>query len=159
MGFKKLPSNSQKLLKEIVDSENPVKLLNGMFDSATDEQEEELCGILRELKEEGFISIMWADNRPYHIIINNVARMYEGQLAEYEVSKKQIESKNITIGNKNKVVNSMIAGTVQGNCGKKKNSFYEKHPVICSILISLATGLVLLFSFWQQIVHFIEGLF
>ena len=149
-----MSSNSQKLLKEIVDSENPVKLLDEMFDSATDEQEEELCGILRELKQEGFISIMWADNRPYHIIINNVARMYEGQLAEYEVSKNKLNRKTNYWKQQGCKFND--CWHYSGNSEKKtvftKTSRYLFNPNFFSYRPCIIFHFI-------QIVHFIEGLF
>lgn len=159
MGFKKLPSNSQRLLNEIVCSDNPSKLLRELLEKATVREDEELRGILRELGEKGYISIMWADNRPYHIAINNAARTYEEQLVEYEIGKGQARTGNITIGNKNKIKNSKIIGTITENCEEKEKNFCEKHPVICGFLISLVAGIVLLFSFWQRIITFLERLF
>ena len=67
---------------------------------------------------------------------------------------------SIRIGDRNKIENSTIAEKIDGmEVDYKKKSFYERHPVICSILISLGVGIVLLFSFWQEIISIIEGLF
>ena len=41
----------------------------------------------------------------------------------------------------------------------KKKTFFDKHPVICGFLISLVAGIVLLFSFWEKLISFLEGLF
>lgn len=68
----------------------------------------------------------------------------------------------IKIGNNNTIKNSNIAETINGNLSKKtkrKKSFYEKHPVICSFLISLVAGRIVLFSFWNNMVNWIEGWF
>ncbi len=66
----------------------------------------------------------------------------------------------INIGDDNKIHNSMIAEKIDTNKdGIKKKSFYDKHPIICGFLISLAAGIVLLFSFWEKIISFLEGLF
>ena len=159
MDFQKLPSNSQSLLKEIVSADNPVALLSDKFSKATPKEDKELRGILHELKEKKYVKIRWADNKPYHVIINNSARTYDEQLSEYNVQKQATGSQSITIGNNNKISNSTIANNLKGGETSKNKGFYEKHPVICGFLISLVAGIVLLFSFWNQIIAFIEGLF
>lgn len=63
----------------------------------------------------------------------------------------------IKIGNNNKISKSTIAESVSGNSEPPKKSWYEKHPVIGGIIISLVAGFILLFSFWGKIVQFIEG--
>lgn len=156
MDFQKLPLNSRALLREIVTAEKPAELLRDMFEKASPKEDAELRGILRELKEKGYVNIQWADDKPYRIIINNSARTYEEQLAEYNMQKHSLGSNSITIGNNNTIKDSTIANSVVGN--KEKEGFYERHPVICGILISLLTGIILLFSFWKQIVTFVEGL-
>lgn len=64
----------------------------------------------------------------------------------------------IQIGNNNKIKDSVITdnGTVEGKPEKKK--FYERHPVMISIIISFVVGFVLLFSFWDGIIAWIESL-
>lgn len=68
----------------------------------------------------------------------------------------------INIGNNNTIKNSNIVETVNGTSSPNSNnvkSFYERHPVICSFLISLIAGVVVLFSFWNNIIKWIEGWF
>lgn len=68
----------------------------------------------------------------------------------------------IKIGNNNTIKNSNIAETINGGSSQKPNNkktFYEKHPVICGFLISLVAGVVVLFSFWNSIISWIEGWF
>lgn len=154
--FQKLPSNSRKLLDEIISAENPVSLLCDKLKEASPQQYQELRGILRELQEKGYLEMLWANNKPYHVTVNNSARTYEEQLAEYE-SKEQVQ--NITIGSNNKIKNSTIAGVMNTNGADTSKGFYEKHPIFCSVLISLLVGLILLFSFWDRVISFIEGLF
>lgn len=64
MDFKKLPSNSEKLLREIVCADNPVQVLCARFENASRKEDTELRGIIRELHQEGYIDVMWADNVP-----------------------------------------------------------------------------------------------
>ena len=63
----------------------------------------------------------------------------------------------IQIGDNNKINNSTISERIETNKeAERKQSFYEKHPIICGFLISLAAGVVLLFSFWEKIISFLE---
>lgn len=65
----------------------------------------------------------------------------------------------IKIGNNNKISNSTIADNVNGNPETPKKNWYEKHPIIGGIIISVVAGVILLFSFWSEIIKFIEGVF
>ena len=73
MFFRKLPSNSKKLLDEILAAENPADMLRNRFKGLSSKEDEELRGIIRELKELGHIDVKWADNVPYYVTINNSA--------------------------------------------------------------------------------------
>lgn len=84
MDFIKLPSNSKRLLDEIVAAENPAAMLQKRFEGISPKEDDELRGIIRELMESGYIDVRWADNVPYYVTINNSARTYEEQLKEYE---------------------------------------------------------------------------
>lgn len=66
---------------------------------------------------------------------------------------------SIKIGNNNKINKSTIANTVNGTHESSKKSWFEKHPVIGGTIISVVAGVILLFSFWNDIVHLIEGVF
>ena len=103
MGFQKLPSNSRALLGEIVSTDNPVSLLCDKSKKASPQQYQELRGILRELQEKGYLEVLWANNKPYHVTVNNSARTYEEQLAEYEAREQVSGTQNITIGSNNKI--------------------------------------------------------
>ncbi len=173
MEFNKLSINSKKLLDEIVKAENPTQLLCERFEDSSSKENEELRSLIKELSHSKYIEIpMWADNKPYHVVVNNSARTYDEQLAEYEEEKRTqrgttyigtVNDHSVRIGSGNKISNSNIAGKNENHSGTApsdvKKSFFEKHPVICGILISLLAGIVLLFSFWTKIVEFIEGVF
>lgn len=66
---------------------------------------------------------------------------------------------SINIGNNNRIKKSNIFINDSDKVLHKKLKFYEKHPVISSVLISLVTGFVFLFSFWNEIIDFIESIF
>lgn len=163
MEFCKLPMNAEALLHEILQADNPVDLLCEKFKGISHKEDEVLRGILRQLREDGYIDIKWASNVPYQVIINNSARVYDEQLAEYEKNKfvKQSDyyvNQSINIGDGNTIKDSTIANKLV-NASENKKTFYDKHPVICGFLISLAAGIVLLFSLWSKIIEFIEGVF
>ena len=79
-----LPTNSKQILDEIVCAENPAQMLCERFKRASDKEDDELRGIIRELRQKGYIDVKWADNVPYHVIINNSARTYNEQFAHYK---------------------------------------------------------------------------
>lgn len=92
--FQKLPSNSKKLLDDILASDNPARMLSARFQNCSFREDEELRGMLRELREKGYIVTYWGDNVPARVIINNSARTYEEQLAEYERTHQSVSTVN-----------------------------------------------------------------
>ena len=62
----------------------------------------------------------------------------------------------IFIGDNNKIKNSNIADEIKNEIPKK--SFVEKHSVMVSMITSLIVEVILLFSFWDDIISWIEGL-
>lgn len=169
MSFNKLPSNTKQLLDEIVNAENPTKYLSDRFDAATAKEDDELRSFLRELKDGGYITIpMWSGNKPYHVIINNSARTYNERLAEYEAEKitaqnitYNITDKSVTIGNGNNFKGSTIAGEINNSSinAPEKKAFFAEHPLLATIIGGAVVAFIMLFSFWEKIVTWIEGLF
>ena len=82
--FEKLPSNTKKLLGNILQSDNPSGFLRKYYVEASTKDKDILRGIIRELIEKRFIDVKWADNAPYYVTIHNSARTYGEQLKEYE---------------------------------------------------------------------------
>lgn len=66
---------------------------------------------------------------------------------------------SINIGSKNKIKNSTIAEQVINNDKITTSGYCQRHPIICGVIISLITGIILLFSFWTDIILWIEGIF
>ena len=66
----------------------------------------------------------------------------------------------IQIGDNNKIKNSVVTenGTVHKDTSQKK-TFVERHPILVGLIISLIAGFVLMFSFWKDIISWIENLF
>lgn len=66
---------------------------------------------------------------------------------------------SIIIGNNNNIRNSTIAENTSGEVFPKKKNILQKHPIASGIFISVIAGFILMFSFWEKIRAFIEGLF
>lgn len=62
----------------------------------------------------------------------------------------------IFIGENNKIKNSTIAERINNEIPKK--NFIERHSLIVSIITSFVVGFVLMFSFWDEIILWMEGL-
>ena len=64
----------------------------------------------------------------------------------------------INIGNGNKIIKSIIAEHNEGSNPIPPKHFFSRHPWICTFIVSFVVGLVLLFSFWKDIINWIEGI-
>lgn len=160
MSFKRLPRNSKQLLDEIITADNPADMLAKRFDGLTKSEAAELRSIIHELCEERFVNVQWSSNVPYIVTINNSARTYNERLQEYESEKSACVTidQSIKIGNGNKICDSTIASFLQGTASPKK-TFWEKHPILTGVIGAVIAGAILMFSFWEKIVAFIEGVF
>jgi hypothetical protein len=66
----------------------------------------------------------------------------------------------ISIGDKNKFNNASIGHRFGSNDHvPAKNNFAERHPIIISSVVSLIVGFILLFSYWDKVINWIEGFF
>lgn len=157
MEFEELSKDERTILSKIVKSDNPTQTISNEWESCLPKEREVLRGILKELSDKDLISIFWADNCPYHINVNYLARTYEEKLSEYVSNTTKLDNKNIIIGNNNKISNSTISVDGSDSMPSKK-SFYNRHPLLCDFLISLLAGLILMFSFWSKIISFFEGI-
>ena len=132
--FNKLPSNSEKLLNELVQANNPTELLCEKVKAVTGKDEEELMGIIRELRQESYIDVKWADDLPYIVTLNNSARTYNEQFAEYERQTQAFQNRGSEKKNANK---ERVAVFLQRGerIGKE-----EYHPAGNGNLISFISG-------------------
>lgn len=94
--FEKLPSNSKKLLDDILQSDNPSEFLRKYYVDTPTKDKDVIRGIIRELIGKRFIDVKWADNAPYCVTIHNSARTYEEQLKEYESKGTKMEEKELS---------------------------------------------------------------
>ncbi len=101
----RLPQNSRYLLKEIVESENPTKMICERFEKCSLQEDEILRSILRELEDKEYIKIpLWADNVPQYIQINNSARTYYEKEKEYTLmveANRELKNYDVFISHAN----------------------------------------------------------
>ena len=71
-----LSSDAKALLKELIQSDNPPKLLQNRFKNITQKEEAYLRGLINELTCIEFVKITWFDNVPFKVVINNTAIDY-----------------------------------------------------------------------------------
>lgn len=68
----------------------------------------------------------------------------------------------IKIGNNNKIKNSSIidnSNSSNSNESDIKESFASKHPLLIGIVGSIIASIIMTFSFWENISHFIKNQF
>lgn len=164
MTISDMPQTENQLLEELQETDDPVELLSNLFDRATRQDDLKLRRFLRILMDQGYMHIpLWADNKPYSVEMlypTDESTMNRGENSYPAVTIN--DSHNIVIGDGAKVSRSFIgvAQKAEGNIGQDESkSFYQKHPVLCSLLISFFVGFLFLFSFWEKIVSAIEGVF
>jgi hypothetical protein len=113
--FRKLQSTSRTLLQELINSDDPAEMLRERFEKCTNQEVDELIGIIRELISEGYIRIpVWADNVPQDVEINDLAKTYSEREAEY------LELQAYTTG-------SVQIKETKGNQAMKKYDLFISH--------------------------------
>ncbi len=154
-----IPQTEDQLLNELRSSDCPVEYLSGLFDIANQKEDLRLRQMLKRLSNQGCIHIpIWADNKPYYVELFD-----SGACPEFKKSLfTSNDSHDIIIGDNATISRSAIGGKLTNSTGSRKDnsqSFFDRHPVVCSLAISFFVGFVLLFSFWKEIINAIEGLF
>lgn len=160
MMLKKLSQQSKQLLDEILKADNPADMLAKRFDGLSAKEDDELRSVIRELREQGYINVQWADNVPYHVTINNSARTYDEWLQEYALKNDAhiVVDQSIQIGNGNSFRDTTIASHVHKSDASPK-TFWEKHPILVGVVGAVIAGVILMFSFWDKLIMFIEEVF
>lgn len=124
--FRKLPSNSNKLLQEILAAGNPTQLLCDRFENCSGKEDNELRSLLRELIQEGYISIpQWADDVPCYVEINNSAKTYNEREAEYERQLKASGQVTYNVGSITASGSNLILGDVINSSLSIDNSYHR----------------------------------
>lgn len=64
---------------------------------------------------------------------------------------------SIKIGDNNKIKKSQIGHTYNSN--PPQGNIFTKHPFITGVIISMVASFIMLFSFWEKIINWIENVF
>ena len=124
--FNKLPSNSEKLLLELVQAESASQVLQAKYEGITHKERDVLDGMVRELISFGYISAKWADNIPYIVNLSNSARTYREQLMAFEEKKIVAAQKMVVFishRSTDKAIADMLVDFLTGT-GIPKTSFF-----------------------------------
>lgn len=65
----------------------------------------------------------------------------------------------INIGNNNNISNSNFSDNSVKEQKDNRKNFWEKHPFLLTFIAGLLVSIIMLFSFWDKIVGFIENIF
>lgn len=102
--YRQLPSGlsikAHDLLLSIVKSDNPTAMLAGKFNDLESREDDELRSIIRDLVDNGYIKIFWADDLPYTVQINLSAKAYVAEHQEMNNAKISKEEFVITYDKK-----------------------------------------------------------
>lgn len=63
---------------------------------------------------------------------------------------------NIKIGNNNKIKNTTIAENIEG---AKDKGWVNRHPLLTAIITAVIGAVIMMFSFWKEIIEAIESFF
>jgi len=108
--FDRLPSNERDELRKILDSENPVEMLQKRFENISFKEEGILRGILASLCNAQLIDIFWADDVPQELTITNWGRTYFEREEYNEENSKNVSFPRISIGTINASDSNFIFG-------------------------------------------------
>lgn len=143
-------SDARALLTELRTAKNPNICLSEKYQSFTNAEKRTLNEAIRELERSGYLSVLWADNIAYYISLKKVDNV--------EADTNQSES-ILIIGNNNKITNSNIGTGNSISYEKDEKRFWEKHPFALALITAIIAAFIMMFSFWEKIVAFLEGLF
>lgn len=108
--FNKLTNGTRLLLQELLNANNTSELLQAMFEKASEKEVNRLRGMLKELKGNDMISIVWGSGIPTECILNYKAYEYFEREKEYGDQMQKNKSTNIHIGTFNANGSNVVFG-------------------------------------------------
>ena len=86
-----------KLLRELVETDNPSQLVIDRSKGCGKKEKAILFGSLKELSNDGYINVLWGDNIPYSIMINDAGIMLIQQIDDTELEENRKDNTNMRI--------------------------------------------------------------
>lgn len=123
--FYKLPSNSRKLLNEILESDEPAEMLAERFEGCNSKEDSKLRAIIGELSEKGLIKVFWADDVPDYIEISNSGRTYFEKEDDYIKNQHESFGTTVNIGTLNATGSNVVVGDAINSKLSVDNSIRE----------------------------------
>ena len=164
MEYDYISPDSEEILNLIVTASNPSQVLCDLFNASDSSKADKLRSIIGELQAQNYIKVFWADGIPYHVTVNNKASEYKNKasIKDQNHSSTHITiDKSINIGNGNYFTDSPVGNDnrVQNHLhgAGKKEKFWNRHPIITSVIATIIASFIMLFSFWANIIGWIEG--
>lgn len=130
------PKNSKELLKQLLDKDNPVEYMGYLFDGLDSKTDSRLRAMMRDLKEEGYISTFWASNVPYIIEFNEKAYNFDEQDTPAVGSGGSIVYNNYNITNGNANINSIDNSVRTINITNNETELFDKMLDVASSIIT-----------------------
>ena len=169
MSFSKLTYDSEKFLSKLIKSSNPTQFLRKCYKEESKYDIVEINHIIEELIAEKYITVLWKDDLPWCVILNDSAKIYDktkkSQLIRGKQEKEKIiiNDNSIHIGDGNKIKKSTIIGSNSNHQintrEKNQRKFCELHPTLSNILIGVIVGFIMMLPFWGSIITWLQGVF
>ena len=99
--FNELPDNSKGLLKELIDNEFNEKGIDELLREKIEQDKTDriIRGMIGTLKDNGLISVSWADNTVYYAELTDAGRTYFEREKKYMDRLKQLSGDTYNINN------------------------------------------------------------
>lgn len=146
-----MSSEARTLLNELKNAKDPNLYITDKYQSCTKQEKNSLNKTLGELERLGYLSVLWADNIAYFIAFKNGIND--------NVNNMNCAENVLIIGDNNKINNSNIGVNNSLVGEQEKKRFWEKHPLALALIATIIATFIMMFSFWDILVAFIEGLF
>jgi len=104
---------------------------------------------------------LYQEGRDYLVTLKDVGNM-ASRLEDYMRPEGNVVNitktdNSIHVGDKNKFNKSVIHNNIANDEKEFQKRFFERHPWISGLVISIVAGLILMFPFWDKIVGMFEG--
>ena len=127
------PKNSKDLLKQLLEQDNPEGYMKYLFNDLDFRTDSRLRAMMKDLKEEGYISTYWADGVPYIIEFNEKAYSFNEEREAgkvYNGGAIIYNNYNITNGNAN--INSVDNSVRTINITNNETELFDKMLEVAS---------------------------
>lgn len=103
MAFEELSPNAEKLLQEIIEHRLPNGCCDSehwkkRFENLSFDEDARIRSLFKELREQEMISVQWADNYPYFLVLLDKGYSYKDNKKAYTKEKRKLSRREYTKG-------------------------------------------------------------